>query len=189
MNLSNFPTAEQVNAFKASAQRQLNTINEGRDHRMKMYYDCVDDYSWGGLCDKAADESASTLRCAMNTLDEQLSAGAPFKSAFTTSVLMDLEGNIVSERIVDGKFGRCWIIKDGEKVTFVSLAAKAGTYAKKGYKVANRVYECEYFFTTRIYKDNLCVEARVVSEKLEMLANVKEACTYIGRILWFAKNK
>jgi len=54
-------------------------------------------------------------------------------------VLVDVETNdIVSKKIIQGKYGLCWIVNDDHADKFgrfVGLAKKESTYSKKGLKV------------------------------------------------------
>jgi hypothetical protein len=154
------PTEEQFNSFQKWFEEENEQMRKNADYRMQNYFDCVDDYSWGGLCDKAAGEAYSKRLRLHNQLIGQLREGA-FIEDFSISVLTDMEGNIVSDKIVNGRYGQCWIIQNNGSVSFVGLAKKQQTYNKKGYKVMTKVYKIEYY-----YKTNGKIISRLLSEEL-----------------------
>ena len=53
------PTQEQFNSFLIFYNEANRVMQENSDYRMQNYFNCLDDYSWGGLSDKAANESYS----------------------------------------------------------------------------------------------------------------------------------
>lgn len=166
--LKDFPSVESMERAIASFKSDIESRNEGIEYRARNYYNCIDDYSSGGICDKAAYEAISSYRGSIETLENQIKEGKPFIREFDCNVLCDLSGNIVSERLVNGRYGSCWIIKDADGLaTFVSTAKKQATYRKKGYKVMSRVYTVEYYFTTtHTFKHGLISRGRILSEKL-----------------------
>jgi hypothetical protein len=173
--LADFPTTEQVDRFNRYCEDTYKAQQEQSDYRMQNYFNCVDDYSWGGICDKAAAEHRSTLQHAQSELKEQAENGKPFVREFTVEVLADYHtGEIVSERLVKGRYGYCWIIKDGEQAKFVGTAKKQATYHNKGYKVMQRAYTVEYYFTTRLGKNGLISRGRVLSEVLRDMEQIPE---------------
>ena len=140
------PTQEQFDLFLISFEQANETMRENANYRMQNYYNCVDDYSWGGLCDQAANE-AYRDRCRIKDFIQTELLNGAFNEIVELSVLCDIDGNIVSDRIVNGKFGECWIIKNGNSVSFVGVAKKQSTYNKKGYKVMTLAINVEYYYT------------------------------------------
>lgn len=154
------PTQNQFDNFIVWYNEENEQMRKNADYRMQNYYNCVDDYSWGGLCDQAANESYRKRFRLHNDLVIQMRDGA-FVDDIEISVLADMDGNIVSDKIVNGRFGECWIIKNGGNVEFVGVAKKQATYNKKGYKVMTIVYKVEFYYLT-----NGKIVSRLLNEKL-----------------------
>lgn len=180
------PTEEQVQSLIASFDRQDEEARKNTEYRMENYYNCVDDYSWGGRCDQAQNEARGYRNSARTQLMNQLENGV-FTEDFEVNVLTDLEGNIVSERLVDGRFGQCWLIKkENGAVEFVGVAKKPATYEKKGYKVMTKVFKVEYYYTTKFIDfKGLVVKARLLGEELKD-AFAEYPTTTMERELYFA---
>jgi hypothetical protein len=161
------PTEEQIKSLFASFDGADERQRKNEEYRMENYFNCVDDYSWGGLCDKAQNEARGYRNSARYQLQEQLENGV-FIREFEVNVLTDLDGNVVSDRLVNGKFGDCFMIKNGENdVKFVGIAKKQSTYEKKGYKVMTKVYKVEYFYTCKFVDfKGLIIKSRLLGEEL-----------------------
>lgn len=192
--LEKFPTQEEVESLIRGFDATRESHKENRQYRMENYYNCVDDYSFGGPCDRAQDEEGSKMNLAQSLLKEQLENGKPFTEEFRIPVLTDLDGNIVSDRIVEGRFGECWIIIDKSKefnnASFVSVSKKNSTYNKKGYKVMEFVYLTEYYFTTKMSKNGLISVARVLKQELQDCQELPKYSfhTKLPSVLYFALN-
>lgn len=130
---------------KAAQDRQ----SEGWKYRMENYYNCVDDYSWGGASDRAAAEETSRASFRVGLAKEQLeSSTGTFRKTCKVSVLAYLDGTpIENARVVNTQYGRSWVIpsRDGGRPTWVSADTTAATYAKKGFALLEREYEYEAF--------------------------------------------
>lgn len=157
---SKIPTQAQFDSFLIGYEVAQKQMIENNEYRMMNYYNCVDDYSWGGLCDRAADEVSRERTTLKNNLEIQLKNGA-FVETFETSVLCDMDFNIVSDRIVNGKFGECWILKNDNSVSFVGVAKKQSTYNKKGYHAMTQWTKVEYYYLT-----SGKIISRILSEKI-----------------------
>jgi hypothetical protein len=154
------PTQIQFENFVSYYEQQNKDMRENSNYRMENYFNCVDDYSWGGICDKAANIAYGKRFRIYNNLVTQMRDGA-FIEDIELSVLVDFNGNIVSDKIVNGKFGQCWIIENGDSVNFVGVAKKQSTYNKKGYKVMTLINTIEYYYLT-----NGKVISRLLDEQL-----------------------
>lgn len=188
--LADFPAS--IEQTIASLEDTIKSRCEGIDYRAQNYYNCVDDYSSGGICDKAAYETISSCRGAIELLKKQAERGKPFVDEFTVDVLTDMHGNVVSERIVNGKFGACWIIGSGDSVSFISTAKKMTTYNKKGYKVMQRVFTLEYYYTNRLNKNgDLISRGRVLDQKVTEWPQGTDlwVSTRMASVLYFAVNQ
>lgn len=65
--------------------------------------------------------------------------------------LVDLEGNLVDAKIVDGKYGKVWCVQvGGGQVNWVNVSTASTTekeqkfYRSKGYQIANVYYHFAY---------------------------------------------
>jgi hypothetical protein len=121
---------------------------KGWAYRAENYYNCVDDYSWGGACDKAAAEATREAMYRMNLAKEQLeSPTGTCSREFATHVLADSNGNPLKAKLVNTRYGRSWVIEseNGGYPTWLTAEATPATYAKKGYTLLRRVYRYESF--------------------------------------------
>jgi hypothetical protein len=175
------PTQIQFENFVSWYNEENEQMRKNSDYRMQNYYNCIDDYSWGGLCDKAADEAYAKRLRLYNSLQTQIKNGAFFEDV-EISVLVDENDNVVSDKIVNGRFGECWILKNGNDVKFVGVAKKQSTYNKKGFKVMTIVYQIEYYYMT-----NGKIVSRLLNKKMidKMLEHQN---TYMISELYFSLN-
>jgi len=188
--LSQFPDAESMNSAIRSFESSIESSREGMAHRMKMYYDCVDDYSYGGICDKAASDNISENQRAIELLKGQIESKTFDSVTIEQPVLADLEGNIVSERIIVGIYGPSWIIGQNGNAQFVSATSKrAATYENKGYKVMNKVYAVDYYFTTKMHKGSLITISRIKTCKLQDTEDCVNYDTREDKMIYFAINR
>lgn len=181
--MSNFydqmPTQEQFENFKIWFEEENEQMRKNADYRMQNYFNCVDDYSWGGLCDKAASEAYGKRLDLYNNLATQMRDGAFVKDC-NFPVLVDMDGNIVSDKIVNGRFGNCWIINEKDGVKFVGLAKKQSTYAKKGYKVMTRVYTFEYYYLTNGKVVHRLLDDQLVESTFDQQPNYSKLDLYMS---------
>lgn len=129
---------EQIKAVNESFEKCLKEIQERLEYRMKNYYDCVDDYSYGGICDKADDELEDKLRIKRDIIIEQIENDGKVvrKSSFYRLV----SKTDMCDGARSGRYGEYFTI-DGK---FVGVPKKLDTLIKKGYKLykVSRTYEC-----------------------------------------------
>lgn len=182
---TDFPTAEAVKSLFTLYDAQDEQARAASEKRMENYYNCLDDYSWGGICDRASDESRGQRNSARNILSEQLERGTGTIEIFEQAVLLTTGGQVASTQIVNGKFGECWLIKEGNNVSFVGVAKKQATYEKKGYRVGYRRIEVEYYYTTRSGKNGLITRGRVLSNEL-VNALPADQSTHLPSAAYFA---
>lgn len=182
---SELPTADQVNSIIRGFESADKSASEATAYRMQNYFDCVDDYSWGGPCDQAQAQGRSLRQRCKARLLSQIENGGAFIDTFCTAVLCDLQGNILSEKIVDGRYGPCWIIGSDNNVSFVGVAKKAATYEKKGYRVMTRQMKVEYYFTGKIINGSCITKGRVLSNDVINEFPPKQD-THINSIAYFA---
>jgi len=131
---------KQIQAIKDAFERAMAEINERREYRMRNYYDCIDDYSFGGICDKADNELEDMLRMQRDIKIEQVENDGFY---FRTSMfyrLCDNDGN-AALGTKHGQWGEFFVIND----KCVSVPKRLATLTKKGYKLEQviRTYKCE----------------------------------------------
>lgn len=178
------PTTEQLLSMIESCNSSIKTSQEAEEYRMNNYYNCVDDYSWGGPCSKAADENINKCRSRIRIYEEQMKSGSITDSE-TMEVLCDMDGNIVSDKVIDGKYGMSWVLKSGG---YVSVSKKEATYNKKGYKTMAVIYTYEYYLIGGETQkgNNKCV-SRLLKSELVAKTN-DDACWGMSWYLWCALN-
>lgn len=106
-------------------------LRADEDLRMQHYYDCIDDYSWGGPCSKA---NALAQQRADYELQEQIEAivrgGFIIRSRKVNILRNKSDNSLAACGTKQGRFGRFFKTYDGN---FVSCAKMVSTYEKKGY--------------------------------------------------------
>lgn len=132
---------KQIQAIKDAFEKAMAEINERREYRMRNYYDCIDDYSFGGICDKADNELEDMLRVQRDIKIEQVENNGSY---FRTSMfyrLRDNEGN-VALGAKSGKWGEFFVIND----KCVSVPKRLATLTRKGYRLEQviRTYMCAF---------------------------------------------
>jgi hypothetical protein len=166
--LSEFPSEEQMRGVIASCESSIETSRKGMEARMENYYNCLDDYSFGGICDKAASENIAANQGLVRAMEAQIENG-PQRMADRRQVLCDMEGRIVTQRIVNTRYGSAWIyFPNGEEESpqFVSLAKRQGTYEKKGFRLMTVETEFEYYFCPQFTKEGLWMRSRILRREL-----------------------
>jgi hypothetical protein len=155
-------------------QNHINAVqiehNKNSDYRMQNYYNCVDDYSWGGICDRAQDHEMMRLKGMLYNVLEQEENGGFCKEIAHVYELQDMDGNVLSTRLVKGKFGLCFIIQHSEhNVSFVGATKNQSTFAKKGFKVITKTYELKVVYTGTLNSKfaNRSVELISLSETMQ----------------------
>lgn len=127
-------TQEQLECIDAAQQEYesaMKRLIEDEDSRMQNYYDCIDDYSWGGLCTKANYIARDRERIKLEDRIEEIVRGGYLVRERKENALKSIEtGEIVARGTHQGKFGRFFATDDGK---FVSCTKLVKTYEKKGY--------------------------------------------------------
>jgi hypothetical protein len=165
--MAQFPSKEECERAIAQWKTQNKNAHENEAKVMEHYYDCLDDYSWGGIGTRAYEEGVSARNMYIRLIKEQMETGNTELLTDRVQVLTDMNNKVVSDKIVNARFGDCWIIPNGdEKPAFIGKAQKASTYAKKGYKVMTVVYEVEYYYIPKECKLGLIPIARILSKTM-----------------------
>lgn len=146
--VANAPTVEKMNAILQSLDREDKASWESAQRRMENYYNCIDDYSFGGICDRAAAQGRCERDMVRSAIKHMLETGENLKNTYDHYFLADMDGNPLTDRCVDTRFGKSWIIKADRysTPTWVSVAKTIKTYNKKGYRLMKTTCEYEYYY-------------------------------------------
>ena len=171
---------ERINAIEESFKRQMESINERRAYRAQNYYDCVDDYSWGGLCDKADNEEENRLVISKQIAIEEVKNGGYHVVNTCYYQLRDNEGNVaIGAR--SGQWGEYFTING----KYVGVPKRVATLEKKGYilEKVSHTYHCVYkgWSSNREYILYKSIER--VSEQIERVTK-DTMPSYIGNLPW-----
>lgn len=156
--------------------------SEKSEYRMQNYFNCVDDYSWGGLSDQASNQRLNQARYRIDLYKEQISSGGYLLRTSSNTCLYDLDGNFITDNIINTKYGQAFLFNG----TFVSVAKKIETYNKKGYTVKNRVRNYKAKFSGRFTKSgNLIYDEIHITKEEEKDFDVFGTKSYID---WLIEN-
>ena len=117
-------TTEQLQAIesaKAHYKETIANLNKQEDQRMENYYNCVDDYSWGGLCTQANIQARHRAERDLNERIEE--------------IVRDIaSGEVAACGTREGQYGRYFHTYEAFGDKFISCAKKVSTYEKKGFR-------------------------------------------------------
>lgn len=171
----------------ASYQAQLKELQKQEAYRADNYFNCVDDYSWGGPCSKANWNAQGKCQQAIQYLIEMADNGGFMEQTFIQSVLMTLDGQVVSEKIIFGKFGPCFIIGEGQTAQFISIPKKMATLQKKGFKMGIKSIPAK--FTFQGYSQNDKAKWGLISWGQEMMLDALDTTIHQqNSIHWWLTN-
>lgn len=138
-------------------EAEIASLQKDEDGRMERYYNCEDDYSYGGRCSRANYIARDRAKAARDRAVEVIINNGWYTEYKTFNILKDIQsGETLKARIVAGRFGRCWMIGEGEK--FISIPRKQDTLVKKGY--------CMYAVKQTIKVDATTNDRLVLSEDI-----------------------
>ena len=138
---------EKIAALEIRREAELKPYNEIQEDRMRRYLDCQDDSIIGGISDQVTQETMRTINRKFDLFIEQVKNGGRLNQSTEYLCLYDLEGNLVTDVVVKGKFGQCFMIGSGDNVKFISIAKRQATYNKKGYKAVIRKRDFSFTFS------------------------------------------
>lgn len=163
-----FLTSEQV---QGALIRMKEEHGKNTAYRMENYFNCVDDYSWGGICDQAQNRSEQALSMVLGLLKEQEENGGFLITKVTELELRNTDGSFVSSNIINGKYGACFMWGSEQNgFQFCGLAKKQSTFEKKGFVVVAKNYELKVRYTGKVTKGGYAdrvVELVSTSETIE----------------------
>lgn len=175
---------ERIAAINARYDEAVAEINKRREYRMNNYYNCVDDYSWGGICDKADNELQDRLRTERDIEIEQVKNDGYYLRHSEFYRLVDDNGNEALGTSY-GRYGHYFAI--GGK--FVSVPKRVATLEKKGYRLerVTRQYRC--VFKKFSNKGNVVnKEMSIVSETIEKVETMPEHIGSLSFLDWHYEN-
>ena len=88
-----------------------------------------------------------TINSKYDLFIEQLKNGGRLNQTSEYLCLYDLEGNFVTDVVVKGKFGKCFLIGSGDDVKFIGISKRQATYNKKWYKAVIRKRDFSFTFS------------------------------------------
>lgn len=121
---------ERINAARNAYNARIAELREEEDRRAEHYYDCLDEYSYGGICSTLNARQQREAEANFNRRVEYIVNGY-VRRVRRENILKDLEGNIVARGTREGQYGRYFKTNDGK---FVSCTKRVATYEKKGYR-------------------------------------------------------
>ena len=126
-------TEEQKKAIELADKAynlEMERLIEQENERMERYYNCEDDYSWGGLCTKANYQQRYRAEQDHEERIEEIVRGGFIIRTRKQNVLRSIEtGEIVAQGTHEGKFGRYFITEDGR---CIGMAKQLKTFENKG---------------------------------------------------------
>jgi len=148
---------DQIAKLEAEYKAITDGAIENANYRMQNYLDCVDDYSWGGVCDQASNDRAREAKLHLDLSKEQIINGGFLTFNSTKTIFKNIDSDeVVGEGMFNGDYGNCCRLNDGR---YIGQAKRLSTYAKKGLKlfVQETTYKAEYVGFSRkgnpIYKN------------------------------------
>lgn len=146
--------------LKERMEAELAPLMEIQNDRMQRYFDCQDDTIFGGISWEVTSSKINQIRSKYELLEEQINNGGFLTHESFQSCLFDLDGNFVTDRIVNTKYGCAFVFQQNGEPKFVSLAKKKSTLEKKGFQVKTKVRKFKMVFTglftksgNKVYKD------------------------------------
>lgn len=181
MLIMNKDKEELIKKVQDVFDKRVAEINARREYRMRNYYECVDDYSFGGICDKADNELEDIYRIERDILIEQINNDGHYYHKSSFYRLRNTNNGNVANGAFCGQYGLFFAI-DGK---YISLPKKVATLAKKGYilECIERTYKC-------VFK-KISDKGNVINAQMEC---VDEKCTivtqetmpeYVGRLPYY----
>jgi hypothetical protein len=139
-----------IEELKSRMEAELKPYQEIQDDRHRRSYECQDDSILYGMSYNVTSDTISRIKRKYDLFIEQVKGGGFLVDQSKMLCLFDLEGNFLTDNIVNGKYGKCFCFTQNGETKFVALAKKESTYEKKGYKTSYRVRTFKYQFNGRI---------------------------------------
>ena len=146
-----------ISAATAGYEATIATLREQEEARARHYYDCLDEYSYGGPC-TIANERAQ--RNAYERLQESIEAivrGGYIIRTSKVSVLQDIAtGETIARGTHKGRYGRYFCAHTAEGTRFISCAKTQATYEKKGVRACVETTTSKYTLEGINYSGGHC---------------------------------
>lgn len=187
MESSNLTIEEKIAQIEKRAKAAIQPHLDAQKSRMENYYNCIDDYSYGGICDQASNEAISLIKHSAKLLIEQVKNNGKLEFRSSQACLFSLNTNeFITDKIVRTKWGKCFVFNN----TFVGCSKKLSTFKKKGYyvKTRERLFEC--VFTGKFTNNNNLVinDLTLIDEKfIDFDANISYSERSYFDYLWSEK--
>jgi len=122
------------NSIAESNQAALAVYQEAEAIRAENYYNCIDEYSYGGRCSQAQSEKYNSIVRRHEMILKQVENGGflTVESVVTGLRALDTQ-EIVCQSAIPTRFGMAFNTPTG----WVGAAKKASTLQKKGYEMVN----------------------------------------------------
>lgn len=160
-------TEERIRMVDAWYKGEMESIYKSRGQRAENYYNCIDDYSYGGLCDMADREVSRELSIEKDLKIEEIKNGGYHVENTYNHILKNLDGEIVSTTLVNTRYGKAFRIGDNK---WVSVPVKHSTLIKKGYKL----YEVESVYHLKF--GGFSKKGNVIYDKINRVDMIEREC-------------
>ncbi len=118
-----------------SRDEALAELQKQEDRRMENYYNCVDDYSWGGLCSKANIMARDRVKRNCQERIEEIVRGGFLVKTRRVNILRDIEtGEVAACGVREGEYGPYFKTYEAFGSKYISFAKRISTYEKKGFR-------------------------------------------------------
>ena len=165
---------EKIAELEIRRENALKPYQEIQEDRMRRYFDCQDDSILGGISDQVTSETISGINRKFDLFIQQLKNGGRLNQSTEYLCLYDLDGNFVTDVVVKGKYGKCFLIGSGDDVKFISIAKKQATYNKKGYKAVIRKRDFSFKFNGAETKSGQFIFTDIILENETLTEGIVE---------------
>jgi hypothetical protein len=178
-----FPSIAEMHTAIEQQKKQIANINRNADRVADNYYNCLDDYSFGGLTTQAHNWGRDQARDLIARMEAQIEANDSHIFEHNEYALCDMQGNVLSHRIVKGAYGPCWVLDNTyNDKKFFSPVKKQATYNKKGLQLMQRTHTFELYYTTRTYSSQRDSRSYWVYQLQHISETTWTPCTMSGRL-------
>ena len=166
---------QKIEKINQAFQKTCEAIDERRAYRMKNYYDCIDDYSWGGPCDKADNDAENRARITRDIRIQEVIGNGRHTLHSTFYQLVDEKGN-KARGANYGRYGFYFAFAD----KCVGVPKRVQTLTKKGYRLelVERTFSCVFKGFSRngylLYSDMQLLDEKTTVVENEMPEYIAE---------------
>lgn len=159
--------------------------------RFENYRNCLDDYSYGSSLYSGTKDEIARLAGLISLMEEQEANGGHLIQSHIQYTLEDTEGNLVSDTVIDGRYGKAWKLNTlfTEKGRFMGVNVKPETYKKRGYIPVAIEYTLKVVYTGEMSDKGTFIRDIEIVDKKRItnfkLSDVKR----MSKSLYFALRK